>query len=135
MASTTAPSPATKIPPPAAKPKSDKKLSDKTLKERAFRWDKLGAWLAAFGTLAVVAGLWALSRFKIDGYGRTGGDTVVGYILGGTTLILYGLVAAYSWRHKKRMQKRGMTRVWMEVHLAFGIVAGVSAILHSGPKL
>ena len=28
-----------------------------------------------------------------------------------------------------------MTRVWMEVHLAFGMVAGVSAVLHSGPKL
>jgi hypothetical protein len=25
--------------------------------------------------------------------------------------------------------------VWMEVHLAFGMVAGVSALLHSGPKL
>jgi hypothetical protein len=132
MAATTAPAPP--APHKAAPPASAKKLSDKTLKEKEFRWDKLGAWLGAFFLLMVVVGLWALSRFVIDGR-ATGGDTVVGYTLGGLTLVLYGVVAAYSWRHKKRRQKRGMTRVWMEVHLAFGMVAGVAAILHAGPKL
>ncbi len=134
MASTTAPAPAAPL-----KPKSSKKLSDKTLKERAFRWDKLAAWLAAFFALAAVCGLWALSKYVLDAPSRggrgTGGDTIVGYTLAGITLILYGVVAAYSWRHKRRRQKRAMTRVWMEVHLAFGMVAGVTAILHSGPKL
>lgn len=146
MASTTAPSAPAPAQPPAVKapapkpagPVSAKKLSDKTLKEKEFRWDKLAAWLGAFFLLAVVGGLWALSRFVLDTpeKGRApGGDTVVGYTLAGITLVLYGLVAAYSWRHKRRVQKRGMTRVWMEVHLAFGIVAGVSAVLHSGPRL
>lgn len=139
MASTTAPAPAAAPKQPAApKPTSNKKLSDKTLKEREFRWDKLAAWLGALFLLVVVGALWALSRFVLDTAekGRSpGGDTVVGYTLAGITLILYALVAAYSWRHKRRRQKRAMTRVWMEVHLAFGMVAGVSAILHSGPKL
>jgi hypothetical protein len=136
MASTTAPAPTAA--PKAAPPQSSKKLSDKTLKEKEFRWDKLAAWLGAVFLLAVIGGLWALSRFVLDTAekGRSpGGDTVVGYTLGGITLILYGVVAAYSWRHKRRRQKRAMTRVWMEVHLAFGVVAGVSAVLHSGPKL
>jgi hypothetical protein len=132
MASTTAPAgaPSQKAPPnPAAK-----KLSDKTLKERETRWDRRGAWLAALLLLAVVVGLWSLSFFVVH-KNATGGDTWVGYTLAGITLVLYGVVAAYSWRHKKRQQKRGMTRVWMEVHLAFGMVAGVAAFLHSGPKL
>lgn len=148
MASTTAPAPpatgptaAPKSGAPAPGPptaSSSKKLSDKTLKEKEFRWDKLAAWLGAFFLLVVVGGLWALSRFVLDTAekGRApGGDTLVGYTLAGITLVLYGVVAAYSWRHKRRRQKRAMTRVWMEVHLAFGIVAGVSAVLHSGPKL
>lgn len=132
MASTTAPAPA--APPKAPPPAAAKQLSDKTLTEKQFRWDKLGAWLAALLLLAVVVGLWALSHFVLD-KGRTGGDTLVGYVLAGITLALYGLVAAYSWRHKRRRQKRGMTRAWMEIHLAFGMVAGVSAVLHAGPKL
>ena len=132
MASTAAPAPA--APPKAAPSPTAKKLSDKTLKEKEFRWDKLLAWLGATVLLAVVVGLWALSRFVVDKR-ATGGDTVVGFILAAITLFLYGLVAAYSWRHNRRQQKRGMTRVWMEIHLAFGVVAGVSALLHSGPKL
>lgn len=139
MASTTAPAGPAAAPKPAApKPTSNKKLSDKTLKEKEFRWDKLAAWLGALFLLAVIGGLWALSRFVLDTAekGRApGGDTLVGYTLAGITLVLYGVVAAYSWRHKRRRQKRAMTRVWMEVHLAFGIVAGVSAVLHGGPKL
>jgi hypothetical protein len=130
MATATAPAPAAR---PAPSPTA-KKLSDKTLREREFRWDKLAAWLGAFFLLAFIVGLWCLSRFVVD-KGRTGGDTWIGLTLAGITLVLYGLVAAYSWRHKLRRQKRGMTRVWMEVHLAFGMVAGVAAILHSGPKL
>jgi hypothetical protein len=122
----------------AAPPAHDKRLSDKTLKEKEFRADKLFAWLGAFLLLVLVCGLWALSRFVVDlppkGDG-TGGDTLIGYALGGITLVLYGVVAAYSWRHRRRQQKRAMTRTWMEVHLAFGLVAGVSAILHSGPRL
>jgi hypothetical protein len=135
MASTAAPAPAPSAakPPPKASPNA-KALSDKTLKEKQFRWDKLLAWLGAVMLLAVVVGLWSLSYFVVDKR-ATGGDTVVGFILAGITLNLYGVVAAYSWRHKRRRQKRGMTRVWMEVHLAFGMVAGVSAFLHSGPKL
>lgn len=134
MASTTAPAP--KAPPAAPKPapQSSKKLSDKTLKEKQFRWDKLAAWMGALFLAAAVVGLWALSRFVIDKR-AAGGDTLIGYTLGGLTLVLYGVVAAYSWRHKRRRQKRGMTRVWMEVHLAFGMLAGVTAILHSGPRL
>ena len=134
MASTAAPSPAVKLTAQPKKPQSNKKLSDKTLREREFRWDKLAAWLGAFFLLAVVVGLWALSRFVIDKR-ATGGDTVVGYVLAGITLTLYGVVAGYSWRLKRRAQKRAMTRVWMEVHLSFGMVAGVAAVLHSGPKL
>lgn len=139
MASTTAPAPAAAPKQPAApKPTSNKKLSDKTLKEKEFRWDKLASWLGAIFLLVIIGGLWALSRFVLDTAekGRSpGGDTLVGYTLAGITLILYVVAAAYSWRHKRRRQKRAMTRVWMEVHLAFGMVAGVSAILHSGPKL
>lgn len=135
MASTTAPAPtAPPAPKKAAPPPSAKKLSDKTLKEKQFRWDKLAAWMGAFFVLVVVVGLWGLSRFVVDKR-ATGGDTVVGYLLGGLTLVLYGVVAAYSWRLKRRRQKRAMTRVWMEVHLAFGMLAGVTALLHSGPKL
>lgn len=139
MASTTAPPATPKAPPAKASlPSSAKKLSDKTLKEKQFRWDKLAAWMGAFFLLAVVIGLWVLSAFVLDTreQGRSpGGDTVVGYTLGGLTLVLYGVVAAYSWRHRRRRQKKAMTKVWMEVHLAFGMVAGVSAVLHSGPKL
>lgn len=133
MASSTAP-PSVAAPAPS----SSKKLSDKTLTQKQFRWDKLAAWLGALLLLLIIVGLWALSAFVLDtrAHGRApGGDTVVGYILGGLTLVLYGVVAAYSWRHRRRRQQKAMTRVWMEVHLAFGMIAGVSAVLHSGPKL
>jgi hypothetical protein len=148
MTSTTAPpsappaAPAPKAAAPiAAKPPPSptaKKLSQKTLKAKETRWDKRGAWFLAFVTLVVVVGLWALSAFKLDvpPHGRgPQGDTIVGYALGVLTLVLYGVVAAYSMRHRKRLQKNAMTRTWMEVHLAFGIVAGVAAVLHSGPRL
>ena len=118
--------------------KDAKRLSQKTLKERETRWDKGLAWFFALVTSLVVVGLWVLSREELDapphGNGPQG-DTLVGYILGLLTLVLYGVVAAYSWRHKRRFQKKLMTRTWMEVHLAFGVVAGVAAVLHSGPKL
>jgi hypothetical protein len=139
MTSTTAPAP-TAAPPPAkpAPSPTAKKLSQKTLKAKETRWDKYGAWFLAFVTLVVVVGAWALSAFKLDappnGRGPQG-DTVVGYALGVLTLVLYGVVAAYSLRHRRRLQKSVMTRTWMEVHLAFGIVAGVAAVLHSGPRL
>jgi hypothetical protein len=127
MASTTAAAP------------SAAKLSAKTLKAREPRTDRTLAWLAAFVVLAIVVGLWCLSKYKIDVPPRSvegpAGDTPVGYVLGGITVILYGVVTAYSWRHKLRVQKRGMQRTWMEVHLAFGVVAGVAAVLHSGPRL
>jgi hypothetical protein len=126
--------PAPAKPPPSA---NAKKLSEKTLTEKEVRWDKRLAWFGAFLLLVVVVGLWGLSAFVIDkkpaGPGPQG-DTVIGYVLAGITLGLYGLVAAYSWRHRRRRQKRFMTRTWMEVHIAFGMVAGVAAILHSGPR-
>jgi hypothetical protein len=145
MTATTAPAPA---PAPAAKPAPQpsrpapsptaKKLSQKTLKAKETRWDKRAAWFMAFVTAVIVVGLWALSAYVWDkppnGRGPQG-DTPVGYALGVLTLVLYGVVAAYSMRHRKRIQKRAMTRTWMEVHLAFGLVAGLAAVLHSGPRL
>jgi hypothetical protein len=139
MTSTTAPVNATKAPAPKPTPSpTAKKLSQKTLKERETRWDKRGAWFLAFVTAVVVVGLWALSAFHLDkppaGRGPQG-DTLVGYALGVLTVVLYGAVAAYSLRHRRRIQKSVMTRTWMEAHLAFGIVAGLAAVLHSGPRL
>jgi hypothetical protein len=139
MTSTTAPAPANapSSPRPAASPTA-KKLSGKTLKSKETRWDKRAAWFLAFVTTVVVVGLWALSAFKLDALpaGRgPQGDTVVGYTLGILTVVLYGVVAAYSLRHRRRIQKSAMTRTWMEVHLAFGVVAGIAAVLHSGPRL
>lgn len=130
-------------PAPAAPPRpqgggSSKRLSDKTLKEREFRTDKLVAWLGALLLLVAVVGLWGLSRFVVDAPEigrRPGGGTPVGLVLGGLSVVLYALVAAYSWRHRRRAQKRAMTRTWMEVHLAFGLVSGVAALLHAGPRL
>jgi hypothetical protein len=135
MTATTAPAPQAARPSPSP---TAKKLSGKTLKEKETRWDKRAAWFLAFVTAVIVVGLWALSAFKLDvpPHGRGAqGDTVVGYALGILTLVLYGVVAAYSMRHRKRVQKRAMTRTWMEVHLAFGLVAGLAAVLHSGPRL
>jgi hypothetical protein len=135
MTATTAPAPQAARPAPSP---TAKKLSGKTLKEKETRWDKRAAWFLAFVTAVIVVGLWALSAFKLDAppHGRGAlGDTVVGYALGILTLVLYGVVAAYSMRHRKRVQKRAMTRTWMEVHLAFGLVAGLAAVLHSGPRL
>ena len=139
MTSTTAPATAPKAAAPKPVPSpTAKKLSDKTLKAKETRWDKRGAWFLAFVTTVVVVGLWALSAFKLDkpplGRGPQG-DTVVGYTLGVLTVVLYAVVAAYSLRHRRRLQKNAMTRTWMEVHLAFGIVAGIAAVLHSGPRL
>ncbi|MDP2343639.1 MAG: hypothetical protein Q8O67_21955 [Deltaproteobacteria bacterium] len=143
MTATTAPAPAAKPPvakaPPGPVPSpTAKKLSQKTLKAKETRWDKRGAWFLAFITAFIVVGLWALSAFVIDappkGRGPQG-DTLVGYTLGILTLVLYAGVAAYSMRHRKRIQKRFMTRTWMEAHLAFGLVAGLAAVLHSGPRL
>ncbi len=138
MTATTAPVPL-KAPPKPAGPKPSptaKKLSQKTLKAKETRWDKYAAWFLAFVTAVMVVGLWALSKFKFDvGHGGPRGDTTVGYILGGLTVVLYGVVAAYSLRHRRRLQKKAMTRTWMEVHLAFGLVAGLAAVLHSGPRL
>ena len=127
MASSTAPSPNAPL---AA---AGKKLGAKTLKGREGRTDRALAWLGAFLLLCFVIGLYALSAFKLDR--RPSGHTIVGYTLGVITIVLYGVVTAYSFRHRRRVQKRGMTRTWMEVHLAFGFVAGVSAVLHSGPRL
>jgi len=135
MTATTAPAPQAARPAPSP---TAKKLSGKTLKEKETRWDKRAAWFLAFVTTVIVVGLWALSAYKLDAppLGRGAqGDTVVGYALGILTLVLYGVVAAYSMRHRKRVQKRAMTRTWMEVHLAFGLVAGLAAVLHSGPRL
>jgi hypothetical protein len=135
MTATTAPAPQAARPAPSP---TAKKLSGKTLKQRETRWDKRAAWFLAFVTAVIVVGLWALSAFKLDvpPHGRgPQGDTLVGYALGIVTLVLYGVVAAYSLRHRKRVQKCAMTRTWMEVHLAFGLVAGLAAVLHSGPRL
>jgi hypothetical protein len=138
MTSTTAPATAPKAAPKPASSPTAKKLSDKTLKAKETRWDRRGAWFLAFVTTVVVVGLWALSAYKLDkpplGRGPQG-DTVVGYTLGVLTVVLYAVVAAYSLRHRRRLQKNAMTRTWMEVHLAFGIVAGIAAVLHSGPRL
>jgi hypothetical protein len=132
-----APRAATTPPKPPPSPKA-KKLADKTLKARETRWDKRGAWSLAFVTAAVVVGLWWFSAFVVDKppHGRgPQGDTVVGYALGALTVVLYGVVGLYSLRHRRRIQKNAMTRTWMEVHLAFGLVAGLAAVLHSGPRL
>jgi uncharacterized membrane protein (DUF485 family) len=136
MTAATAPAAAKPKPKPLPSPTA-KKLSQKTLKAKETRWDKRLAWFSAFVLLVMVVGLWALSAFVLDkppiGKGPQG-DTTIGYVLGVITLVLYGVVASYSMRHRKRVQKRAMTRTWMEVHLAFGVVAGVAAVLHSGPR-
>lgn len=116
------------------------KLSGKTQKSREPRTDRTLAWLAAFFLLLVTLGLWGVSRFVLDAPSPQnpdgpGGDTLAGYALGGISVFCYGLVTLYAWRRSKRIQKRGMMRAWMEVHLAFGLVAGIAAVLHSGPKL
>jgi hypothetical protein len=124
--------------PSSRSPPTAKRLSQKTLKAKETRWDKRIARLAACATGAFVIALWALSAYALDrpprGRGPQG-DTVIGYALGILTVVLYGVVAVYSLRHRRRIQKHAMTRTWMEVHLAFGIVAGLSAVLHSGPRL
>jgi hypothetical protein len=129
----------TLTPPNPARPAgSDKRLADKTLKHKELRLDKLMAWLLAAVLLAGVVSVWAVSRYAGDipaHARRVGGDTPVGYLLGAVSVALYALAAAYSWRHRHRVQKRVMTRTWMEIHLSFGLVAGVSALLHSGPRL
>ncbi|MBM4282643.1 MAG: hypothetical protein FJ137_18465 [Deltaproteobacteria bacterium] len=133
MTASTAPLAVAPRPPPTAK-----KLSGKTLKASETRWDKRGAWFLAFVTAAAVVGLWALSAYQIDvpPHGRgPQGDTVIGYALGFLTVVLYLVVGMYSLRHRRRVQKNAMTRTWMEVHLAFGLVAGLAAVLHSGPRL
>lgn len=135
MTASTAPAPPALRAPPSP---TAKKLSGKTLKERETRWDKVAAWFLAAVTAIVVVGAWALSAYKLDTppHGRgPQGDTAVGYGLGIFTVVLYGVVAAYSLRHRARIQRRAMTRTWMEVHLAFGLVAGLAAVLHSGPRL
>jgi hypothetical protein len=135
MTASTAPVAASARPP---SPPTAKKLSGKTLKARETRWDKRGAWFLAVVTAAVVVGLWALSAYRIDvpPHGRgPQGDTVIGYTLGVLTVVLYVVVGMYSLRHRRRIQKNAMTRTWMEVHLAFGLVAGLAAVLHSGPRL
>jgi hypothetical protein len=141
MTATTAPAPGANSAPQTERPAPSptaKKLSQKTLKAKETRWDKRAAWFMAFVTAVIVVGLWVLSAYVWDKppHGRgPQGDTPVGYALGVLTLVLYGVVAAYSMRHRKRVQKRAMTRTWMEVHLAFGLVAGLAAVLHSGPRL
>jgi hypothetical protein len=141
MTATTATTAGAKSASPSAKPPPSpkaKKLSQKTLKAKETRWDKRAAWFLAFATAVGVVGLWAWSAFVLDKppHGRgPQGDTVVGYALGLLTVVLYGVVAVYSLRHRRRIQKNAMTRTWMEVHLAFGLVAGVAAVLHSGPRL
>ena len=112
---------------------SAQKLRDKTLKQRQRRPDRLVAWALGVLLTAVVVGLWAWSRF-VRGE-QTGGDTVAGYALGGITVVLYAVVAAYSIRRSYRRQKRMMLRSWMELHIVLGVVAGLAALLHSGPKL
>jgi hypothetical protein len=114
-----------------------KKLAAKTLKAKETRWDKRFAWIIAMIILAGASSLWWLSAYRIDvaPYGNGAqGDTFIGYALGILTAVLYAIAAAYSWRHKRRLQKRLQTRTWMEIHLAFGIVSGVTAVLHSGPR-
>jgi hypothetical protein len=135
MTASTAPAPPAVRAPPSP---TAKKLSGKTLKEKETRWDKIAAWFLAAVTAIIVVGAWALSASTLDAPPRgrgPQGDTVVGYGLGIFTVVLYGVVAAYSLRHRARIQRRAMTRTWMEVHLAFGLVAGLAAVLHSGPRL
>lgn len=114
-----------------------KRLSDKTLRARETRWDDVGAGLSAAILLLGLVGLWVSSRYILDTDlgGKRPGATDTGLALGVLTVLLYAIAAAYSWRHRRRVQQRGMTRVWMEIHLAFGTVSGVAAVLHSGPSL
>jgi hypothetical protein len=127
---------ATKGKAPAPDPRA-KKLAGKTLRSKEVRWDKRFAWLSALIVLAGASSVWWLSATRIDapphGTGPQG-DTYIGYGLGILTVVLYALVGLYSWRHKRRLQKRLQTRTWMEIHLAFGTVSGITAILHSGPR-
>jgi hypothetical protein len=117
--------------------KAAKKLAGKTLRQREVRWDKRFAWACAFALGVMSCVLYGMSATRLDvpphGSGPQG-DTATGYVLGVLTLIFYALVAFYSMRHRRRKQKAAQTRTWMEVHLAFGILSGVTAILHSGPR-
>lgn len=110
-------------------------LSAKTLKRRERRTDRAVAWLLGLLVLGLAFGLWSLSAFHLDKAAGPSGGTAVGYVLGGLTVLLYGVVTLYSWRRSRRAQRRAMMRTWMEVHLALGFVAGVTAVLHAGPRL
>ena len=115
MTATTAPAPGANSAPQTARPAPSptaKKLSQKTLKAKETRWDKRAAWFMAFVTAVIVVGLWVLSAYVWDkppnGRGPQG-DTPVGYALGVLTLVLYGVVAAYSIRHRKRIHHTSST--------------------------
>ena len=108
-------------------------LGAKTLSRRQARLDRFVAWFFSFLLLVVVVGLWGVSRFVVDKE-NAGGDTTVGYVLGGITAVTYLVVSLYSWRRGRRRQKRTMMRTWMEFHLSLGIVSGIAALLHSGPQ-
>lgn len=122
-----------------AKENNVARLDAKTLKERSRRTDRVIVWLVGFVLLLLLVGLWAGSYFvwdrnNLEVGGHTGGDTIVGYILGILTLIFFGITAGYSLRHGRRRQKNMMMRTWMEMHIVCGVLAGIAAILHSGPK-
>lgn len=123
---------------PAAAAAKDGALKKKTLTRKERRIDKPVAWLGASLCAVCSIALWWLSRTRFDlpSLGRApGGGTPVGYALGALTVFLYAVAGAYAWRHRRRVQELAMTRTWMEVHLAFGLLSGLTAVLHSGPKL
>jgi len=80
-------------------------LGAKTLSRRQARLDRFVAWFFSFLLLVVVVGLWGVSRFVVDKE-NAGGDTTVGYVLGGITAVTYLVVSLYSWRRGRRRQKR-----------------------------
>lgn len=108
-------------------------LDQKTLKGRESRWDRWAVRAAGIVTVLAMAALFAWSQWMLKE--EAGGDTTAGYILGGIAAGTYLLVSAYAVRRRRRRQSLGLMRVWMEIHLVFGAVAGLAAILHSGVQL
>lgn len=108
-------------------------LDQKTLKGRERRWDRWAVRGAGLLTVVVMVGLFAWSQLVLKE--RAGGDTIAGYILGVIAAGTYLVVSAYAVRRRRRRQSLLQMRVWMQIHLIFGAVAGLAAILHSGVQL
>lgn len=116
-------------------------LAHKTLRSREARSAHVAARI--LGTLifmlvlVLLLALWALGWAHTQSGRARGpeGGSASGLALGVIAVVLYAFAAAYAWRRRHRSHRHGTTRIWQELHLAFGVLAGVAALLHAGPRL